>query len=631
MNALHATLLLAAIAVMQLFFGGGDGTRLIYTLPSHLLLGLSGLLTLFTFWKAPARMNRACMLNAVLLAVYLFARIALSPSAWLANFDLFALLAALLTYFVTALFVTRNGARNAIVYGLLVLGLAQVAAGIFQFARDAGYHPLLPGGRPEASFRASGLFISPNHLAGFLDVVLLLAVSYCFWGGFKARGKILIGYLALVCLAGLVLTGSRGGYLSTGAGLAVFACLSVWTLRSRVSQKLLPRMIGTVAAIILIGGGIALFTESSYAIRTRTNTVFISKDVRFQLWEAAWKQFRLAPVFGTGSRTFAYYGRTFRDPQIQGDPVFAHNDWLQTLAEYGIAGLLLVAGFVLAHLRHGCQRWLRMVARFSPAMMGTAESRALALQIGILSAITACLVHALIDFNLHIPANLLATALLFGMLATERTRGDEVNADLPARALHAIPAGLGLCMFITGGPRVPAEFFVESARGKFATGKIGHALEDAGRALGWGARNPELYFQIGEVQRMLSHTLEDEMKTATLEEAHIAYDRALAIYPQDVRLVLRDAWALSHLRRFYEAEPLLARAKELDPNSPMVWTYSALHWQLRGNPDKALADFRKAASFGFDWIPFFLTELHEQFDERELEKSVQGGTPASPK
>ena len=631
MNSLHATLILAAIAAVQLFFGGGDGTRLIYPLPGYLLLGLSGLLTLFSFWKAPARMNRACLATSVLLALYLFARIALSPSPWLASFDLFAAVAALLVYFVTALLVSRTRARCAIVYGLLILALAQVAVGVFQFARDGGFNPMVTDGRGEMSIRASGFFISPNHLAGFLEVAFLFATSFCFWGGFKARGKVLLGYLALVCLAGLVLTGSRGGYLSAAVGFMVFAFLSVWTVRARLSRRLLPSLIGIIAAVLLIGGSLAWVAERSFAIRARANTVFISSDIRLHLWEAAWKQFQLSPVFGTGSRTYVYYGRMFRTPEVREDPVFAHNDWLQTLSEYGIVGILLVMGLVVAHLRHGTQRWLRMTGRLSPVTSRSADRNEVALQIGTLSAISACLVHAVMDFNLHIPANMLLTAFLFGILATRRTRDDEAPG-WTTRAMHAIPAGLGLWMLITGGARFPGELFVESARGKFATGQAGPALKDAARALRWGAQNPELYFQIGEVQRFLNHALPDgEMKVAALEEAHEAYAKALAIYPQDVKLVLRDAWALGRMERFEEAESLLSRAKELDPRSPAVWTFSGLHWKFRGRPADALADYRRAVELGWPTITIVTTDFHETLDPAELEKQLLNSQPAAPK
>ncbi|MEO6742596.1 MAG: O-antigen ligase family protein [Chthoniobacteraceae bacterium] len=632
MNQLHAILILAAIAVMQLLFGGGDGTRAIYTLPAYALLGISGVLAIYSFWKAPARLDRSCLVGVILLAIYGFVRIALSPSAWLAGFDFYALLAALLIYFVTALLLTGQGARCAVVCGLMVLGVGHVAVGIYQFAKDTHFHPLLSGGRGEAGFRASGFFISPNHLAGFLEAALLLATSLCLWGGFRARGKLLIGYLACVCLAGLVLTGSRGGYLSAAVGLVVFTCLSIWTLRARLSHRLLPRIVGLIAAITLLGGGLAFVADRSFAIRTRANTVFDSTDVRLQLWEAAWKQFKLAPVFGTGSRTYVYYGRMFRTPQVDKDPVFAHNDWLQTLAEYGIVGILLVVAFVAAHLRHGFQRWTRMVGRLSTATIDPGEKHALALQIGIISAIAASLAHAMMDFNLHIPANLLLTALLFGMLATRRKRTDEQKDSWPARSVHAIPAVLGLWMLIAAVPRIPGELSVEAARGEFEEGKIPRALEDAGKAIGRGARNPDLYFHIGEVQRILSHALRtEEERRAALEDAEEAYAEAVAIYPQDVGIVLRDAWALGRLGRFEEAEPLLVRAKELDPNSPRPWLFSALHWKLRGMPAEALEDYRKAVALGPGWIFHILAELHENFDPARMEQLLQDARAAEPK
>ncbi len=632
MKFLQVFLLLAAFAVMQLLFGGGDGTRAIYTLPGYVILGVSGVLMLLSAWKAQARMDRACLLSSAVVALYLFARIAFSPSAWLASFDFYALLGAVLMYFVTALAVTGNLARSAATFGLLVLAVSHVALGVYQFAKDSNFHPLVPSGRGDTGFRASGFYISPNHLAGFLEVALLLSLSLCFWGGFRVRGKMLTGYLALVCLGGLVMTGSRGGYLSTGVGLTVFACMSIWTLRSRLSRGMLPSLIGIITAIAIVGGGLAYVANRSFAIRDRTNNVFTTDDVRLQLWESAWKQFQLAPVLGTGSRTFVYYGRMFHTQNVDKDPVFVHSDWLQLLAEYGIVGVLLVLGFIIAHLHHGWQRWKRMVARLSTGAQEPGDGHALAIQIGTISAVAACLVHAVMDFNLHIPANSLLAAFLFGLLATRRTRTDEQNPSWMDRTLHAIPAGLGIWMLILSVPRIRGEMFAESARGNFATGQILPAIHNSREAILRGVRNPNLYFHLGEVQRMMSDGLKDsEAKRWALIDAHEAYTEALKIFPQDVGIVLRDAWVLSRAGLFKEAEPLLSRAQKLDPNSPKPWLYSALFWKYRAKPAEALADFRKAEALSRGWVPSLLVELHEEFDPAEMEKLLQNGGAANPK
>jgi O-antigen ligase len=577
-------------------------------------------------------MDRACLITVAVLAAYFFVRIARSPSAWLAQFDFYALLGALLLYFVTALFITGNGARIAVICGLLVLAVGQVAIGIYQFAKDANFNPLVSESRAEAGFRASGLFISPNHLAGFLEAVLILSTSLFFWSGFRARAKMLFGYLALICLAGLVLTGSRGGYLSAGAGLAVFAAASVWALRSRLSHGAMPRIVAIVGAIAVIGATLAFVAERSYAIRTRANTVFVASDIRLHLWQAAWKQFQLAPVFGTGSRTYVYYGRMFRDRAVQTDPVFAHNDWLQTLAEYGIVGVILIVGMVLAHLRHGWRRWTELTASLTAALPEPGQKNALAIQIGTIGAIAAALMHAMIDFNLHIPANLLLVAFLFGMLATRDADTRWEKTRWPARILHAIPVALGLWMLIVGAPRVPGELFAEIARGKIATGRIRSALEDAGEAIGRGVRNPDLYFQLGEVQRLTSQNLpSDEARRFAIEDARESYAEALAIFPQDVGIVLRNAWALDRLGRFDEADPLIARAKLLDPNSPIVWVYGALHWKMRDKPAEALADYHTAFALGPWWITKVLGDLQETFDPADMEARLRDARPAEQK
>jgi tetratricopeptide (TPR) repeat protein len=436
-------------------------------------------------------------------------------------------------------------------------------------------------------------------------------------------GKLVIGYLTLVCLAGLVLTGSRGGYLSTTAGMVVFALLSVWTARASLSEATGRRIVGIIIAVVLVGGALAFVTNRSFAVRQRANSVFVSEDIRLSLWDAALKQFQVAPAFGTGSRTYTYYGRMFRKPHLQGDPVFAHNDFLQLLAEYGIAGVLLLVGFVLAHLRHARRTWLDLVHQFSPALSSATEKNSLALQIGSMSAVVACLVHAAMDFNLHIPANLLLTAWLFGNLATTQAEPIEIQSGWRHRIPYAIPAALGLWMILVAAPKLPGELLVETARGKFVAGQAGPAVEDAARAFALGARNPELLFQLGEAQRIMSqHHRSAAARAGAIEEALDAYTEAVAIFPKDVKLVRHAAWALDRLGRFDEAEKLFAQARELDPNSATVWAFSALHWHLQNKPAEALADYRMALQLGGGLVPVVLAELDEKLDPQELEKAA---------
>ena len=138
--------------------------------------------------------------------------------------------------------------------------------------------------------------------------------------------------------------------------------------------------------------------------------------MRIELWRAALKQWHLDPVFGTGAGTYRFYGRQFRSEQVQNDPVDVHNDYLHLLCEYGLVGL---AGFLLffsAHMRQGWRSLSRFVSN-SGGGGGALLSTRRALHLGALAAVAAYVVHSALDFNLHIPANAILLAFVFGLLA----------------------------------------------------------------------------------------------------------------------------------------------------------------------------------------------------------------------
>ena len=76
----------------------------------------------------------------------------------------------------------------------------------------------------------------------------------------------------------------------------------------------------------------------------------------------------------------------------------AHNDYLEALAETGFVGGFCCLWFIVVLLRKGLEGMATLGSSFGSALN--------------LSGLVACcgiLVHSLVDFNLHIPAN----ALLF--------------------------------------------------------------------------------------------------------------------------------------------------------------------------------------------------------------------------
>ena len=154
---------------------------------------------------------------------------------------------------------------------------------------------------------------------------------------------------------GLLITGSRGGALSFAAGLGVLAVLGLWRAGAS-GAGFLRGLLAVSLAVAVIGGGVGAAVSHSPALQERARLLLDKKDIRLRMWPAAIQEFNGARVFGTGSGTYLFYGRRFRDPTVQNDPIRPHNDYLELLAEYGAVGAAGLLLFLGAHLRWGWRR-----------------------------------------------------------------------------------------------------------------------------------------------------------------------------------------------------------------------------------------------------------------------------------
>src|SRR5204862_569355 len=112
----------------------------------------------------------------------------------------------------------------------------------------------------------------------FLEMVLPLALAYAITGRITPLMRVLIGYAALVMLAGIAVTGSRGTWIATALALMAFFVVLLFHRTHRV-----PALI---CLVVLIGGGI-YFLPRSYVLRFRSRVVQngrVDDDRRFALW-----------------------------------------------------------------------------------------------------------------------------------------------------------------------------------------------------------------------------------------------------------------------------------------------------------------------------------------------------------
>src|SRR5207244_9823702 len=112
--------------------------------------------------------------------------------------------------------------------------------------------------------RGTGTYISPNHLGGFLELILPLGLAYAIAGRVSALTRILVGYAALVIMAGIAVTGSRGSWLASSAALRVLFLALLFHRTHRIPAFL------CLAA--LVGGGM-YFLPTSEFLRFRSRIV----------------------------------------------------------------------------------------------------------------------------------------------------------------------------------------------------------------------------------------------------------------------------------------------------------------------------------------------------------------------
>ncbi len=516
--------------------------------------------------------------------------------------------AALIVYLVTACYLADPGRRLWILGWLLILALLNVAVGARQFV--VGDDFMLNGMVRSAQYagRASGLYICPDHLAGYLEVVGLLALSATLWSRCQTWVKILLAYTVACCFTGLVLTGSRGGFLSLGVGLAVLIPLSLARLKA-VAPRTFPRAVFAALLVSVLLGLVGAYGVSrSTLLKSRASTLIV-RDVRFQVWPSALKEWTLAPVFGTGSATFLYYGRRFRSPGMLVDPINTHNDYLQFLAEYGavgVAGLLLFLG---AHLRRGWEayRYLSLRTEEQRTRAGNGGSNAAAWNIGALAAVAAIAAHSVVDFNLHIPVNSLLMAFVFGVLANPGREVSLAGFESGGRVFPvdylprlALPV-LGIWLAAGGLPHLPGEYYAEKARQALRDKQNLAGLNFALEGVKHEALNPSLYYYIGEGRQALADDIPNAMVSRSFREAAVEpYREGLRLFPNDVRLMLRLGSALTLLGRYDEAGPVLRRALEWDPLLPLTHTYYGSYLRYQGNFAEAETAFRDALKLAPD-------------------------------
>jgi O-antigen ligase len=330
-------------------------------------------------------------LSVFALAIIVQLVFSLTVSRYYTRIELQLLITYLIFVFLISQVFYRRGHWRAFVWFLMTLGFSVSVLGILQQLTFNGklywFRVMRYGGIP------FGPYVNRNHFAGFAEMIIPLALVPLVLGKVRRERVFLVALFAVVPIAALLLSASRGGIVSFAVQMVIlFSLLLVRRVRGRYVIVGGVVVLAAVMAVSWIGVQQVLQRFSGI------QNLEVSVGKRVAMRRDTWRLFLDHPIIGTGLGTLQMVYPPY-DTLYDGRVVnHAHNDYLEALAETGSVGGL-------------CCIWFLGILLLN-ALKGVADKESSfgsALNLSGLVACSGILVHSLVDFNLHIPAN----ALLF--------------------------------------------------------------------------------------------------------------------------------------------------------------------------------------------------------------------------
>lgn len=375
-------------------------------------------------WLAEARKGNGFLINASPLLIPVTGLLVLGvlqllPLPFIASINQSATrffverLTVYLVFFAACLTFINNKTRlKKAVWFIVIFGAAMAFFGVLQWlANPSGIYGL----RQTPQAIPFGPFVNQHHFAAFMEMTAGVTLGMLFGSKRKLERTPFLVFAVVIMGAAVAFTGSRGGLLSFASVLGFVMLMRLLSPHGGI-ESAAKRSVGihqkiSIAAaglsIIIVILGFVLFLGGNDSLMRGTGMA-VTDDIstgRFHFWPIAIKIFLEYPLFGAGFDAFGVaftkydtWNGFFRVEQ-------AHNEYLQTLAESGVIGLLCVAAFIFVLFKKGIAVIL--------SQRGFRKSAA----VGAMAGCFGILVHSFFDFPLRTHSN----AFFFLMLAAIAT------------------------------------------------------------------------------------------------------------------------------------------------------------------------------------------------------------------
>jgi O-antigen ligase len=270
-----------------------------------------------------------------------------------------------------------------------------------------------------------GPFVNPNHFAGYMEMVIPVAIGLFIWqwrnlvreqargvrefliniGSEKGCKLILFSFLILLMVGALFLSSSRAGVIS-------FLGSMIYLLVMVVRREEARRNILIVVVLLISGCSFLVWMGIRPLVEEFSTIQDISRDYdiqyRFQNWRDSLRLVRDFPLFGVGLEAFPSLFPKYKTSSLQYYYLYLENDYLQLLCEMGILGFGIFLWFVLS--------FVRALGFWNPKLGGEEVSGIQYIYLyGCSTGVIAIMIHSFWDFNMHIPSNAMLLSMLMGL------------------------------------------------------------------------------------------------------------------------------------------------------------------------------------------------------------------------
>jgi O-antigen ligase len=269
-------------------------------------------------------------------------------------------------------------------------------------------------------------------------------------------------------------------------------------LESRIPVPPVARRAFAATVVIVVAGGLvvtfarygspntlarkgyaAFKAPPTHVVALNRRLLSFSGNGRYDLWRLAWQDARHHPWLGSGAGSYERYFLR-RQPRDTGRVRDAHSVYLETLAELGPVGLVL------------------LLASFAVPLGVALRCRRHPLVPTATGAYAAFLVHAAADWDWEVPAVTLAAIMCGGAVLLAGCRNPNVRVVSVRFRVAAVAAIIVVAGFATIG--LVGNSALTASEAARRGGDLRHAASAARRARTWMPWSPRPWSALGEAQ-----------------------------------------------------------------------------------------------------------------------------------